>query len=353
MAGEVLIFGAGGGGANLNFRVLGGTTQPANPKENDIWVNTDAKITSWVFSVTEPNVYDFKCDKLKGGADDAHGILVPFRLKEGDVIHFTIPVTTTGVFEAVRLKDSSGKEYCVRDFAGTAVAAWPAGKKVSVRISNTVHQIGSWGNDGSAIIIKWGSYYHEEGMVWFKTSASSTRSFNALKKNGIAVYPNACAQYVNGALVDKVAKTYQDDAWEEWTVYLIKNGDCTSITGGWTATHSGDLGDGVFEVNANGVYWGDPWNYGNGGGTTITNKTQINFSSFNSFNFYVSHLGGSISQLKARIKSTDGTYLAEVDFKDGLNKWHSIDLSVVNANGYVEFYSSSYGEVRVSEAYLI
>lgn len=44
----------GGGGASLNFKVVGGTSAPSSPKENTIWVNTDAEITSWVFSATEP-----------------------------------------------------------------------------------------------------------------------------------------------------------------------------------------------------------------------------------------------------------------------------------------------------------
>lgn len=44
----------GGGGAALNFTVVGGTEQPARAKENTIWVNTEAEITSWVFSATEP-----------------------------------------------------------------------------------------------------------------------------------------------------------------------------------------------------------------------------------------------------------------------------------------------------------
>lgn len=44
----------GGGGAPLNFKVVGGTSTPASPKENTIWVNTSAEITSWVFSAAEP-----------------------------------------------------------------------------------------------------------------------------------------------------------------------------------------------------------------------------------------------------------------------------------------------------------
>lgn len=37
------------GGADLNFEVVGGTTQPSNPKENMIWVNTSTTITGWGF----------------------------------------------------------------------------------------------------------------------------------------------------------------------------------------------------------------------------------------------------------------------------------------------------------------
>lgn len=45
----------GGGGGGLNFRVVGGTTAPSNPRENTIWINTATKITSWTFSTTEPS----------------------------------------------------------------------------------------------------------------------------------------------------------------------------------------------------------------------------------------------------------------------------------------------------------
>lgn len=51
---DLSIIRRGGGGASLNYKVVGGTTQPTSPKENTIWVNTDTKITSHVFSATEP-----------------------------------------------------------------------------------------------------------------------------------------------------------------------------------------------------------------------------------------------------------------------------------------------------------
>ena len=43
-----------GGSGGLNFDVVGGTTEPTNPKENTIWVNTETKIEYWSLEPTEP-----------------------------------------------------------------------------------------------------------------------------------------------------------------------------------------------------------------------------------------------------------------------------------------------------------
>lgn len=43
-----------GGGSSLNFKVVG-NPQPANAKENTIWINTDDKITGWDFTLVEPS----------------------------------------------------------------------------------------------------------------------------------------------------------------------------------------------------------------------------------------------------------------------------------------------------------
>lgn len=120
-----------GGGAPLNFKVVGGTSAPSNAKENTIWVNTSTAITSYVFSATQPT--------------------------------------------------------------------------------------------GST------------GMVWFSTDTSSSAAFNALKKNGIHVYPNSAKQYVGGKWVDKTAKIYQGGKWVDLISYLYNNGNqYTDLTGGWS-----------------------------------------------------------------------------------------------------------------------
>ena len=134
-----MIINTSGGGTGLNFKVVGGTTQPGGggggsaPKENTIWVNTATKITSWEFSATQP----------------------------------------TGV----------------------------------------------------------------EGMVWIQTGTASQTPFNALKKNGITVYPLSAKQYVGGAWVTKDAKVYQGGAWKSWWrgELYIQGDDYSNITGGFEA----------------------------------------------------------------------------------------------------------------------
>lgn len=83
----------------------------------------------------------------------------------------------------------------------------------------------------------------EAGMVWIFTSTSSTVAFNALKKNGIQVYPLSAKQYIGGAWVDKTAKSYQNGEWVAWwNGELFDNGkQFESITGGWV-THTQDSG---------------------------------------------------------------------------------------------------------------
>jgi hypothetical protein len=72
--------------------------------------------------------------------------------------------------------------------------------------------------------------------VWFHIDTSSTIEFNALKENGIQVYPISAKQYVSGVWVDVGAKSYQNGEWVDWWlgIYIYNSGDqCTTYTGGW------------------------------------------------------------------------------------------------------------------------
>lgn len=73
-----------------------------------------------------------------------------------------------------------------------------------------------------------------DGMVWFVTGTASPVGFNAVRRNGLWVYPTNCQQYVSGVWVRKTAKTYQNGAWVSWRPYLYNQGnECADVTGGW------------------------------------------------------------------------------------------------------------------------
>lgn len=127
--------GGGSGGAALNFKVVG-NPQPETAKENTIWVDTDTKITGWLFSAAQP---------------EAPG----------------------------------------------------------------------------------------EGMVWFAVGTANHVAFNALKKNGVNVYPLYAKQYLGGEWVSKTAKSYQGGVWTDWwdgKLYSHGN-ECLNMTGGWESRH--------------------------------------------------------------------------------------------------------------------
>lgn len=99
-----------------------------------------------------------------------------------------------------------------------------------------------------------------EGMVWFATGTASTVGFNAIKRNGLWVYPTGCQQYVSGEWTVKEIMVYLNGAWTGLKKYLYKNGDlCTTLTGGWeqtaafgyTATHQNS---GAVTYNADNFY---------------------------------------------------------------------------------------------------
>lgn len=59
-----------------------------------------------------------------------------------------------------------------------------------------------------------------ETQVWIATGAFSPVEFNAVENNGIKVYPLSAKQYVDGAWVDKTAKSYQGGEWVDWFMYF-------------------------------------------------------------------------------------------------------------------------------------
>ena len=63
-----------------------------------------------------------------------------------------------------------------------------------------------------------------DGMVWISVGASSPVAFSATEENPVMVYPISAKQYVNGAWVNKEAKTYQGGKWVDWYTFIFQSG---------------------------------------------------------------------------------------------------------------------------------
>lgn len=321
----------GASGAPLNFKIVGGTTEPTNPKENMIWVNTDQKITGWNFRATDP--FNFKIASNAGDVVGTAGGITFTKKNDGKSIFafvrnetFTIPLLVSDSQDAAVLVRSDGEEheafaFTYKDkiwyntYPGLGMDLWDT---ATPKIENTT----------DIVTIK--EYLVDmlekaEGMVWISTGAFSTAEFNALKKNGIQVYPLSANQYVNGAWEKKPAKSSRDGAWAEWIVYLYKEGDeYTDVTGGWTAsgfTYSGATitagrnDEGVLKVSVTKSTSKD-----NVGLIGTAKKIALNGVSAIKIRYTINYIGGS---------GTSGTgYFGVCDVTDVANKNRAANVAL-------------------------
>ena len=259
--GEAFITRRGGFGGGLNFRVLGGTSAPTGPKENDIWINTDKEVTGYIFSATDGGTdRKFSVEAVaenNGKYIDSNGALATNQsycvsgyteLPKGteSIIVYNGTATSAGAYYEFCDKNKN-RISLVNRKAGTATYEVPqntAYVRLTLRTSED--------NFTFTAVVPYVEL--AEGMVSIFTGTSSPAEFNALKKNGITVYPISAKQYVSGAWVEKTAKSYQNGAWVDWILYFLNGSNLyTDITGGWVCKYdSGHVS--VAETRAQGLY---------------------------------------------------------------------------------------------------
>lgn len=343
-----------GGGAGLNFKVVGGTSAPASPKENTIWVNTDDEITGWVFSTKRP--IDIVDSYLATTYVNSYGAAL---LVEAD---FKPDTTYTMTFEGV----AGQKFYVNENFAGYKVTTVTSGRntvafttksELSTENSNQYTTGKGWvvlknnANLESAPvfnklrIVEGDKDIDPSGMVWISTGTSSAVAFNALKKNGIQVYPLSAKQYIGGAWVDVTAKSYQNGAWADWwngELYSYGN-EFEFITGGWIPyqmTFAEDVtatdptitrsDDGLtIGISQSGAY----------GGTFVT-ANKIPFDGKKTLAFTGSAVGDNTTRCIVGVWSTlqrnfDTNRVAIYQFGSSFSGTATIDISSLDGEYYV------------------
>lgn len=249
----------GGGGASLNYKVVGGTTQPTSAKENTIWVNTSvdkeaiSKVETTQLSyyikdttgvVTKPSSNTcytryFECvegHQYRFQMDDGTTVLiasfteVPNTGVTGTVLYGTGKTHGADTLDYTVTAESGVKYLGIYCYDSSANDSVPVLTVTDITIQNGLpDEMKIAGHIFSATQPE----NPVEGMVWFQTGASSVVPFNAIKKNGLWVYPNACRQYINSTWIKKVAEIYQNGGWKEWAYYIFDNGGLGD-SGGFT-----------------------------------------------------------------------------------------------------------------------
>lgn len=145
-----------------------------------------------------------------------------------------VSLGTGGITGIVSQLDVSRAEGAGLNFSVVGGVAQPSGPKENMIWVNTPEKVTGWEFSPTEPE----EFY--EGMVWILTGNTSTVSFNALKKNGIRIYPLIARQYVAGAWVDVDAKIYQDGQWNDlWDGSLYTPGnEYANFTGGWVLSES-------------------------------------------------------------------------------------------------------------------
>lgn len=324
--GEAFITRRGGGGAaGLNFRVIGGTTQPSNPKKNDIWVNTGTDISSYDFSAEMPFLRSNNKNKIvypfynttktengitwtdnKDGSITANGTAAGaglFRVSafDGAADHefleagtYTLSGCPAGGGASTYLMElfiinpvTLANEAIGRDYGNGLTFTLEHDCKVRVNLNimsgTTVNRIvfKPQIEKGSAktAFVKGDA----TGQVWISTGTSSIMEFNALKKNGIQVYPISAKQYIGGAWVDKTAKSYQGGVWCDWMYDLYMDGGEWQARGlapdsGWPLAYTPAVtkntdGSTTVSVTVSGEGGGGVWDLKND--IDVTNYTAL------------------------------------------------------------------------------
>lgn len=232
------------GDADLNFEIIGGTSAPSNPKENTIWVDTNIPIPGYLFSATDPNLLDFSnwannVDVIRG-TKTVSGNAITLKASENNCCtsrtnpEAFVPCVPgkTYVLEWEH-SGEHGKVYIFPNGSESGLVSTIAtNKRLEYIAAEGVTKFSFWFVVSTAnstatysnVRITEKERSFTPGAVWIKTGASSNAAFNALKKNGIQVYPLSAKQYVSGAWVEKPAESWQDGAWVEWIRYLYNAG---------------------------------------------------------------------------------------------------------------------------------
>lgn len=191
-----------------------------------------------------------------------------------------------------------------------------------------------------------------EGAVWIQTTTDSTVAFNAAKRGVLMVYPLMCKQYISGVWTEVTAKSFINNGWRDWLVYLYSSGNPhTELTGGWegkahrrqdTIPPEGwTVGSWAPNVTPDAEYNNAVCmkvelvadNYNNYSGSARTVK-KIDLTDFNQIIFNLT-FPGSVVYVYVTQSETSYSAVKQLEVTGGTNKAVSLDVSDLSGEYYV------------------
>ena len=160
-----------------------------------------------------------------------------------------------------------------------------------------------------------------EGMVWFATGTASAVGFNAIKRNGLWVYPTGCQQYVSGAWVSKTAKTYQNGAWRDWVMYLYNYG---SVGYGFSHGRGGLSITTMGQATENASWWSLDV-VGNSNGVALYTNDKVDLTNFKNLTTKGRKVQNNTNQTRMAVSTGTGD-----SFSPGQVAWLDIGYSSAN-----------------------
>lgn len=205
--------GGGGsiGGGSLNFRIFGGTSAPSNPKENDIWVKTETKITGYSFSVKAPTAPVEGMVWVSVGTDSS----IEFNAIKGNVIA-VYPVSV--------------KQYVGGAFGDKSAQTYQNGVWNEWR--TYIYNSGDVCTDISG---GWLAASVKDGHIYTFDSGSDSQTSYTKNKVPSSKYKKLCAECVctnkfsssNGSFTMQLKSTQSGSSGTVYATKATKTADCT------------------------------------------------------------------------------------------------------------------------------
>jgi hypothetical protein len=379
------------GGNFFNFEVLNKSSQPTDPKENTIWINTSNILNCWTYGSDMPlrrsKNKNFVTYPYASGTNTSSGVTftdngdgtvtvngtatkdVYFRASKATAEEgmFLLPAGTytlsgcpsggsasTYMIQLVTLTDALGVDSMVDEYGSGATINLE--KDTLCRMNFYVKSGANVSNLNVYFQVEAGSVKtafekgNANGQVWIKPNLSSTVSFDAFKRNRkgnrIILQPGECWLFRTGygwQNYNKYTKIYQNGAWKDlWDGYFFKAGNqYTNITGGWTAegwTSSGWSVTQQSKVNTDNLYV-----LGQASSMSAVGTVQkVDLSRTNALKASINQTSGTVTLCICDDKNTSNSVASKANTTTGSCEV-SLDVSGYNGSYYIIIFAHGSG----------